>query len=92
MIEIAYHLFLLLLAGAIACALHRLRRGPTLADRINAADVGALCFVALTVAHGWRNGEDLWLDIAVVAGLVLFVGTTAVSLVLDRESLGKEEP
>lgn len=83
MIETAYYIFLGLIAASFGCCLWRLLRGPTLADRINAADVIALSCVALAVAHGWSKGSTIWLDFAVVAGLVLFVGTTAVSLYLN---------
>ena len=87
MIEIAYHIYLILMSAAVACCLVRLWRGPTLADRLNAADVCALCCVALIVAHGWHVEEGLWLDIAIVAGIALFVGTAAVSVILDRSDI-----
>ncbi len=91
MMEIAYTLFCLLVAAAMGCALWRLRRGPSIADRLNAADVIALCVVGLAVGHGWYRGDSLWLDLAMVAGLVLFVGTTAVSLFLDPEDLSESD-
>ncbi len=91
MIDFAYHLYCLFVGGAIVCALCRLWRGPTLADRINAADVIALCCVGLAVGHGWRQDDGLWLDLAMVAGLVLFVGTTAVALFIDPEDLSNPE-
>lgn len=91
MIDTAYHLYVLLVAAAIACSLWRLWRGPSMADRLNAADVIALCVVGLIVGHGWQTGDALWLDLAMVAGLVLFVGTTAVSLFIDPEDLSRSE-
>lgn len=86
-VAVAFHLFVLLVAGAIGCSLWRLWKGPTIADRINAADVVALCVVGLAMGHGWWRGDALWLDVAMVAGLVLFVGTTAVSLFIAPEHL-----
>jgi len=91
MIENAYLIFCILVAGAIAAALFRLWKGPTVADRINAADVIAICCVGLAVGHGWRRGDGIWLDLAMVAGLVLFVGTTAVSLFIDPRDLNDPE-
>lgn len=91
MIEIAYTIFLLFVAASFGCCLWRLLRGPTLADRINAADVLALSCVALAMAHGWMRGATIWLDIAVVAGLMLFVGTTAVSLYLNPNQVNEPE-
>ncbi len=91
MIATAYLLFCIFVAGAIGGALWRLWRGPTVADRINAADVIAICCVGLAVGHGWQQGDGIWLDLAMVAGLVLFVGTTAVSLFIDPEHLSQSE-
>ncbi|MBL9155611.1 MAG: hypothetical protein JNK37_24255 [Verrucomicrobiales bacterium] len=92
MIAIAHSVFIVLVAGAIGCALWRLWKGPTTADRINAADVIALCCVGLAVGHGWLHGDPLWLDIAMVAGLILFVGTVAVALLIDPRHLRYGSP
>ncbi len=91
MIEIAYIIFCLCLYTSIVCGLVRIWNRPTVADRINAADVVALCGIGLALGHGWMRGDGLWLDVAMVAGLVLFVGTSAVSLFLDPEHLSSEE-
>ena len=91
MIEIAYLIFCLCLYTSIVCSLVRIWRGPTVADRINAADVIALCGIGLALGHGRMRSDGLWLDVAMVAGLVLFVGTSAVSLFLDPEHLSSEE-
>lgn len=92
MIDFAYVTFTILLTAGMACALVRIWKGPTVADQLNAADVLGICLVALAVGHGWKRGDAIWLDVAMVAGLVLFVGTTAVSLFLDRDELtGKGE-
>jgi multisubunit Na+/H+ antiporter MnhF subunit len=90
-VAIAHALFTVLVGAALACALWRVWRGPTVADRINAADVVALCCVGLAVGHGWRRGDGVWLDVAMVAGLVLFVGTVAVALRLDPRHLAGED-
>ena len=91
MTDFAYYLFSAFVTAAILCALVRLWRGPTVADRINAADVVALAFIGLALGHGWLRGDGLWLDVAMVAGLVLFVGTSGVSQFLDPEHLANEE-
>ena len=90
-VEIAYVIFCLCLYVSLVCGFVRIWRGPTVADRINAADVVALCGIGLALGHGWYRGDGLWLDVAMVAGLVLFVGTSAVSLFLDPEHLSGEE-
>jgi multisubunit Na+/H+ antiporter MnhF subunit len=91
MIEIAHLLFTICLFIAIACAGLRLWRGPTLADRLNAADVIALCAIGLALGHGWLSRDTLWLDVAMVAGLVLYVGTTGVSLFLSPAHLSRND-
>lgn len=91
MIETAHLLFTLSLFVAISSAGLRLWRGPTLADRLNAADVIALCVIGLTLGHGWLGRDTLWLDVAMVAGLVLYVGTTGVSLFLSPAHLSRKD-
>lgn len=91
MIDIAFYLFNACLFASITCGLVRLWQGPTVADRLNAADVIALCCVGLAVGHGWYRGDALWLDVAMTAGLVLFVGTTAVSVFLDPKHLASRD-
>lgn len=91
MIGFAYLIFCFCLYVSITCGLVRIWRGPTVADRINAADVVALCAIGLALGHGWMRRDGLWLDVAMVAGLVLFVGTSAVSLFLDPKHLNSEE-
>lgn len=92
MIEIAHLIFVLFVGCAILFAFLRLIRGPSIADRINAADAIAISCVGLILAHGWLRGESLWLDVAMVAGLMLFVGTTAVALFIDPDTLASDEP
>lgn len=91
MIEIGFIFFITCLFAAIVCGLIRIWRGPTVADRLNAADVVALCGVGLAVGHGWHLKDAIWLDVAMIAGLVLFVGTTAVSVFLDPEHLSSDD-
>lgn len=90
-LEIGYLIFTVLVGTSIFCCLWRLWKGPTIADRLNAADVIALGGVGLAVGHGWKLGDSLWLDVAMVAGLVLFVGTTAVSLFIAPEDLSNPD-
>lgn len=91
MIDLAYIIYVLLLLVSIGCALARLWLGPTAADRLNAADVVALCMVGYTIGHGWYHSDPIWLDVAMVAGLILFVGTVAVSMFIDPKDLSRED-
>ncbi len=60
-------------------------------DRVAAADVLALCFIAFALGHGWMRADGIWVDIAITAGMVLFIGTSAVSLFLTPAQLQKED-
>ena len=91
MVEVSYIIFGICLFVGIISGLIRIWRGPTVGDRLNAADVVALCCVGLAIGHGWYREDGIWLDVAMVAGLVLFVGTSAVSVFLDPKHLSSND-
>ncbi|MFT5127956.1 MAG: multisubunit Na+/H+ antiporter MnhF subunit [Rhodothermales bacterium] len=79
MIEIAYTAYLLLSGIGIVVMFCRLVRGPAAGDRLNSADLISITCVGLIVAQGAMNREAAAIDIALVAALVLFFGTTLVA-------------
>lgn len=91
MIDASFGIYLLFVGAGMALAFARLLIGPSIADRINAADILAICCVGLALGHGWWRGDGLWVDVAMVAGLVLFVGTTAVSVFIDPDALAADD-
>jgi multicomponent Na+:H+ antiporter subunit F len=78
----------LMLAGvglAFAAALVRVLRGPSIADRAVAADValyGAIGAIALLVL---RQDAAQLLDVVLVATLLGFLASVALSLLIGRE-------
>ena len=63
---------------AIVLAVVRVLRGPTLFDRVLAANsVGTLAIIFLAVL-GFLNGRPEWLDIALVYGVLNLIGTIAI--------------
>lgn len=69
---------LVALLVALALGLIRALRGPNTFDRVIAANsIGTLSMLLLAV-HGFWEGRPEFLDIAVVYGLLNFVGTIAV--------------
>lgn len=75
--------FVALGIAALLCLL-RLVRGDSLADRIVAVDSLVLVVVAGIGVHAARTGDDVYLDVLVVAALLGFVGTTTVARFIER--------
>ena len=75
---------LIAIAVAFALALLRVLRGPTVADRAIAADValyGAIAAIALLAV---REGSEQLADVTLVATLLGFLATVALSLLVGR--------
>ena len=77
MIEIVTNIAFGLLGFAVAATLIRILRGPTLADRILGLDTLTVLGIAIIGVFAVRTGLYLYIDIAVVLGLVGFVSTAA---------------
>jgi len=73
-----------LLIGGAGCFLARAVLGPSLADRVIAIDGLVVSIVSLVLVDSIRTGETWFLDVAVVAALVGFVGTTAGARFIER--------
>ena len=69
---------------AVAIGLIRAFRGPTLYDRILAANMIGAQTVLLVAVIGFLTGRPEFLDIALVYVLISFVGTVAVLRVCTR--------
>lgn len=63
--------------------LYRVFRGPTAADRMCAADALDLVSASALVLYSLYTGRSIYLDIAMVAGLLGFVGTVFVARYLE---------
>ncbi len=64
--------------AAIVLVVVRVLRGPTLFDRVLAANsVGTLAIIFLAVL-GFLNGRPEWLDVALVYGVLNLIGTIAI--------------
>jgi multicomponent K+:H+ antiporter subunit F len=73
-----------LLALALALAAWRLMRGPSAADRVLALDTLYINALALLVALGvWLN-TGLYFEVALLIGLLGFIGTVCVATFLLR--------
>lgn len=76
------------IASAFALALlmsgYRLLRGPTLPDRILALDTLYVNMIALLVLFGIQYQTQLVFEAALVAALLGFIGTVALSKYVTR--------
>lgn len=64
--------------AALVLVVIRVLRGPTLFDRVLAANsVGSLAIIFLAVL-GFLNGRPEWLDIAITYGVLNLIGTLAI--------------
>jgi multicomponent Na+:H+ antiporter subunit F len=84
MLDIVSEVTLVTLGLALLIAFIRLAKGPTLPDRIVAADLfGVLVVGLIAVLAGW-SGVRATLDAAIVIALVSFLGTIAYATYVER--------
>ena len=67
------------LALAFAISLARAVRGPSVADRAVAADVGLFSVVAAIAVLAARAGSTAFIDVVLIATLLGFLATVAIS-------------
>lgn len=72
-------------------ALVRAVKGPTVPDRILAANMFGTKTVLLIAVLGFLTGRPEWLDLAVVYALVNFVGTIAVAKYARFGNLARDD-
>jgi len=75
-------IFLLLLASALV--LFRFIKGPTLSDRVVAFDIMSIIAVALLLILALFFQRELYLDIALVMGLIGFLGATIFGRYMEK--------
>ncbi|MEL6913540.1 MAG: cation:proton antiporter [Pseudomonadota bacterium] len=69
---------------AVAFALYRLIKGPTLPDRVVALDMMTIAIVAFCGLASVRTGQAAFLDVALVLALVGFLATVALARFAER--------
>lgn len=74
---------LLLFGGAVLLGLARLVLGPQAPDRIVAADTLAVIATAGLVLLSMVLGSALYLDVALVYGVLAFVGVVALARIIE---------
>jgi multicomponent Na+:H+ antiporter subunit F len=77
---------LALFAAGLIAALWRLLLGPTLPDRVIALDLLGLLVVSLICVTAVITSQSALLAVALVAALILFLGTAAFAIYLQRRA------
>lgn len=75
-----------MLAIAMIGCLVRLLIGPTLPDRVVALDLMGMFAVAVIAIFAILIGQPVLLSVCLVMGLILFLGTAAFALYLERRA------
>ena len=84
MLSIAVEVALATIAVAFLLAIVRVARGPSVADRAVGADVALTAAVATVALVALRTGALEFLDIVLVATLLGFLATVALSVLVGR--------
>lgn len=80
---------LAVLALPILGALLRVLWGPSLADRVVALDLVAYLAMGFLATYAVYVGEQTFVDVALVLGLLAFLGTLAVARYIERVRSGE---
>lgn len=75
----------------VALALLRAALGPTVFDRLQAANTIGTCAMLLLAVMGFLFGRPEFLDLAIVYGLLNAIGIFAVLKFLRQGKLGAED-
>lgn len=76
---------LLLIGGALLLGLVRMVLGPAAPDRLVAADTLSVIATAGLVLIAWLLGSAPYLDVALVYGVLAFVGVVALARAIEGE-------
>jgi len=74
----------LILGVGMLLSFVRLLLGPSLPDRVVAADVLATMMIGVLVLTSLTTAQSFLLDIALAIALVVFLGTIALAIAIER--------
>ena len=84
MADLIYNIAAIVALAGIALAFVRLIIGPTIADRAVALDGMTIISISLIVFISYYSNRVIYLDVAIVYGLISFVGIVAIARYLER--------
>jgi len=79
------NLFFLCLTVSLFIILNRLRRGPSLADRVIAADLFTALLISAIAVGAIYLDEPAYFDIALVLAVIGFLGTIVFARFIDSQ-------
>ncbi len=74
---------------AVLMTFWRLKRGPSLPDRVVAMDLLTTTGIAITAVYAVATNQPVILDVATVLALISFLGTIAFAYYVDLMDGGK---
>jgi multicomponent Na+:H+ antiporter subunit F len=83
-VGVAANIVLAMLVVSAFLVFIRLVRGPTLPDRAIALDLIGTVVVSLIAVYAIVTDEPVFVDVAIVLALVMFLGTVAFARYLER--------
>lgn len=90
LLQWSVHISLAVLSLAILASFIRLIRGPSLPDRVVAIDLVAFLVMGFLGAYSVLLEEETYIDVALVLGLLAFLGTVAFARYIERTHSGEE--
>jgi multicomponent Na+:H+ antiporter subunit F len=84
MVELLIYTAATLIGIAFLLALYRFFKGPSAADRVVAFDVLTIIAITVIVFIALAEGRGIYLDVALVYGLLSFLGVIVVARYLER--------
>lgn len=84
MANIIYNIAALIALIGIFISFIRLIIGPTVADRVVALDGMTIITISLITYIAYLSNRIIYLDVAIVYGLISFIGIVAVARYLER--------
>ncbi|MFO7939876.1 MAG: monovalent cation/H+ antiporter complex subunit F [Bacteroidales bacterium] len=84
MINLLLTLALGFMLAAMVVAAIRFFMGPRTTDRVIAFDVLTITSLSLIVLIAWYAGRSIYLDIAIVYGLLSFLGVIIIARYLEK--------
>ena len=79
-----YEVLIIFLLSSFSLSLYRFLKGPTFSDRIIAFDVLSIAVVSLLVILSLYFHRSIYLDIALIFGLIGFLGTTLFGRYIEK--------
>ena len=84
MADLLFNIAAVIMLISLVLAMVRLLIGPTAADRAVALDAMTIIALSLIGWIAWMSGRVIYLDVALVYGLISFVGVVAIARYVER--------